>query len=333
MFTVSIIIPVFKVAPYIERCLRSVMAQTYTCIECIMVDDCTPDDSIDICQKLINAYSGPIVFKILHHERNRGLSAARNTGTDAATGDYVYYLDSDDAITPDCISLMAAEVEKHSNLEMVMGAHEIIYKDGNKEVSLAGTEAGYIDDNRWIRYLFFKKEAGLKVTATNRLVLLDFIKGNGLRFMEGVIHEDEHWSFYVYQKLKRLAVIKEVTYLRFVNPNSIMTTNTPKKRAEAMFPIVSDWIDDFSEPCRALQVFKSLEHFRFHVLPYVPKKKAKRLYFVFFRELMRIGEYKIAFYWWINWFRDFRHSKLYYTMIPEAHRKACESYSFCEVKK
>ena len=324
MFTVSIVIPVFNVAPYIERCLRSVIAQTYIHIECVLVDDCTPDDSIDICQKLIDAYSGPIAFKILHHERNRGLSAARNTGTDAATGDYVYYLDSDDAITPDCISLMVAEVEKLPDVEMVMGAHEIIYENANKRVSLAGTEAGYIDDNKWIRYLFFKEEAGLKVTAWNRLVLLDFIKTNGLRFMEGVIHEDEHWSFYVYQKLKRLAVIKDVTYLHFVTSNSIMTTNTVQKRADAMFPIVSDWINDFSEPCRALQVFKSLEHFRFHVLPYVPKKKAKGLYFGFFRELVRIGEYKIAFYWWVNWFRDFRHSQLYYKMIPEAHRKASD---------
>ena len=323
MVKVSVIVPIYNVETYIARCIQSVMDQIYDGpMECLLVDDCGADNSMTIVEQMISEYKGPIDFKVLHHEHNRGLSAARNTGTDAATGDFIYYLDSDDAMTPDCISLMAAEVEKHPAVEMVMGAHEIICEDATKRVVLAGTEAGYMDDNKWIRYQFFKEEAGLKVTAWNRLVLLGFIKGNGLRFMEGVIHEDEHWSFYVYQKLKRLTVIKDVTYLHFVTSNSIMTTNTAKKRAEAMFPIVSDWIDDFSEPCRALQVFRSLEYFRFHVLPYVPKKKAKRLYFSFFRELMKIGEFKIAFYWWINWFRDFRHSQLYYKMIPEAHRKA-----------
>lgn len=78
MPNVSIIIPVYKVEPYIKRCVRSVMLQTYTDIECILVNGCTPDDNIVKCQKLINSYSGPIEFKPLHHEHNRGLSAASN---------------------------------------------------------------------------------------------------------------------------------------------------------------------------------------------------------------------------------------------------------------
>lgn len=96
----SIVIPVFNVAPYIADCLRSVMRQTYTgSMECLIVDDCGTDDSIAIAKQMIADYKGPIRFQILHHEWNRGLSAARNTGTEAATGEYLYYLDSDDEIT------------------------------------------------------------------------------------------------------------------------------------------------------------------------------------------------------------------------------------------
>lgn len=60
------------------------------------MDGATPDDSISKCERLIADYKGPVRFVILHHDRNRGLSASRNTGMDAATGEYVFYLDSDD---------------------------------------------------------------------------------------------------------------------------------------------------------------------------------------------------------------------------------------------
>ena len=91
--TISVIIPIYNVSAYVERCIRAVMMQTYTDFECILVDDASQDDSLAKCEKLIAAYEGPIRFSILWHQQNRGLSAARNTGTDAATGDYIIYID------------------------------------------------------------------------------------------------------------------------------------------------------------------------------------------------------------------------------------------------
>ena len=110
---VSIIIPVYNVAPYIGDCLRSVMRQSYKGdVECILVDDCGLDESIVIAEQMIAEYDGPIQFKILHHDHNRGLSAARNTGTLQAKGDWIYYLDSDDEITEDCIEKMMTVVSE-----------------------------------------------------------------------------------------------------------------------------------------------------------------------------------------------------------------------------
>lgn len=104
---ISIIIPVYNVEPYIADCLQSVMCQTYKgTIECILVDDCGTDDSMQIAELLIAEYNGPVEFKVLHHERNRGLSAARNTGTEAAKGEYIYYLDSDDWIDDNSIATL-----------------------------------------------------------------------------------------------------------------------------------------------------------------------------------------------------------------------------------
>ena len=77
---VTIIIPVYNVAPYIKDCLKSVVRQTYRGgMECLLIDDCGTDDSIAIAEKMIKTYVGPICFRIIRHESNRGLSAARNT--------------------------------------------------------------------------------------------------------------------------------------------------------------------------------------------------------------------------------------------------------------
>ena len=106
--SISIIIPVYNVGPYVEDCLRSVMRQTYTGpMECIIVDDCGTDNSMEIVERLVSEYDGPIDFKVLHHAHNRGVSAARNTGMDAAIGDYLFFVDSDDMLTDDCFEQLA----------------------------------------------------------------------------------------------------------------------------------------------------------------------------------------------------------------------------------
>ena len=319
MIKVSIIVPIYNVEPYISRCLYSVMDQTYTGpMECLLVDDCGTDNSIAIVEQLIGDYHGPIDLKVLHHEHNRGLSAARNTGVDASSGDYVFFLDSDDAITSDCLALMVAEVEKHPGVEMVMGAHQGVYEDPANNY-LSSWPSCYVEDNTWLRLHFFKQENSINVVAWNRLLKLSFIRDNGLRFKEGVIHEDEHWSFYVYRKLKSWTSIENVTYIHYLQPNSIMSTNTARKKAENIYVILCDIVKDFDEPLRSLQAFKYLEYFRFQVLPFITRKQAKWMYFRFYHELLRMKQYRVAFYWFVNWFHDLKHFQLYYQMLPGAY--------------
>ena len=98
---VSIIVPIFNVAPYIMRCLQSIDSQTYRPIECILIDDCCTDNSIQLTEQFINQYNGAILFTIIRHQQKGGPSAARNTGLKKAIGEYIYFMDSDDAITPD----------------------------------------------------------------------------------------------------------------------------------------------------------------------------------------------------------------------------------------
>jgi glycosyltransferase involved in cell wall biosynthesis len=102
--TVSVILPIYKVEPYIERCVRSLMEQSYDDIEFLFVDDASPDESVSIAKRTVAEYNRNVVF--LAHQTNKGLPGARNTGLSAATGEYVYQCDSDDWLEPDMIEKM-----------------------------------------------------------------------------------------------------------------------------------------------------------------------------------------------------------------------------------
>jgi len=216
---VAIIIPVYNVSDYVEQCIKSVIDQTYSNIECIIVDDCTPDDSIVKCQKLINAYSGPIEFSIIKHERNRGLSAARNTGTKASTGDYIYYLDSDDWISTDCIQRMVDVMERDNGIEMVMGGIERIGDDIQWDHFLP--KGTYTSD--FIEYACHYR---IYTMAWNKLIKINFLKKNNLSFKEGLLHEDVLWNIQVACYLKKMASIEEKTYFYRIRKNSIQATES-----------------------------------------------------------------------------------------------------------
>lgn len=214
---VSIVVPVYNVSLYVERCVRSVMAQTYPVLECILVDDASPDDSIAKCEKLIAAYDGAIGFVVLHHDYNRGLSAARNTGTAAARGDYIFYLDSDDEITPDCIEKLARPVERDPSLEMVQGSHRVI--SDAPSMGRISCEAEFISSEA-VRNLFFDQDA-LPVMAWNKLISKKFLVDCGLSFKEGILFEDNPWAFHVMKHLGHLYVMPDITYRYYKRPSSI----------------------------------------------------------------------------------------------------------------
>lgn len=222
--TVSIIIPVYQVSPYIERCIRSVINQSYKDIECIIVDDATLDDSIRLCETLINGYQGPIRFKLLHHKTNRGLSASRNTGTIAATGEYVFYMDGDDELTPDCIEKLMRFMIKDTSIEMVMGNFQK-YEDGinidpleRKTLNIVEKD---LNSNEKVRELYFANE--LWQAAWNKLININFLRRYGLFFKDGLIWEDTLWFFYVVKYLSHLYIISDVTYHYMKHPFSITT--------------------------------------------------------------------------------------------------------------
>ena len=233
--TVTIIIPVYQVSDYVERCMRSVMNQTYNNIECIIVDDATRDDSIEKCEKLINNVNdnetlryenengNGIKFKILHHDTNQGLSAARNTGIKAATGEYLYFLDSDDEITPDCIENLVAIAEKAPEAEMVIGNFEYVPQNLQNEVKLDLALPTKLDQHQAIADAFLGHR--IPVFAWNKLIKRSFIIEHSLFFKVGIIHEDFLWSFFVTKYLNSIRIHQGITYHYYKRIGSIVNSS------------------------------------------------------------------------------------------------------------
>ena len=227
--------PVYNVSPYIERCLLSVIHQTRPAEECLIIDDASTDNSIALCEQLIANYDGPTRFTILHHDHNRGLSAARNTGTDAATSTYVYYMDSDDELTTDCLEKLVAPVEHDDSIEMVMGdysidtsamivkRHRLIRKPETPQPRFMQDTPLELKSNEDIREWFYKGKVSRPVCVWNKLLKLSFIKENKLYNKVGLLHEDILWMYYLMHCLNHAVFVHEVTYLHHLRPGSICT--------------------------------------------------------------------------------------------------------------
>ena len=224
---VSVIIPVYQVSDYVERCIRSVMEQTYTDLECVIVDDATKDDSIVKCEGLINAYDGPIRFRIIHHDYNRGLSASRNTGVEAATGDYLYYLDSDDYISPNCIERLISAVHDNPGIEMVQGYY-IKIREGGTENHLVRLDSPIrtlsIEETR----KEFYQNRNIYISLWNKLLKKSFIEEYGLYCREGVVFEDLLWVFYLMKHLKTAYICNDITYYYCLRQGSISIEAKPE---------------------------------------------------------------------------------------------------------
>ena len=241
---VSIIIPVYNVAPYIKRCLDSVAAQTYTGeMECLLVDDCGTDDSIKIAKQWIKNYKGNIRFVIFHHPKNQGQSAARNTGIEVATGDYVYFLDSDDAITPSCIEILVKLVNQYPCVDFVQG-RTVNGIQGIVNHYFKFDLPEYVTDSALIDEMIFKHTIP---TVWNKLIKLSFIKAKSLYFPIGIVHEDIYWLFFLSKHTQKVAFTNEETYCYYLNENGVMHSQSDanmKKRAIGYQASIHTFIKD-----------------------------------------------------------------------------------------
>ena len=223
MGKVSIIIPMYNVSRYIEKCVRTLFEQTFDDIEYLFVNDATPDDSIEILKHLIELYPNRKgQCKIVNHHSNKGLTAARNSGLNVATGDYIIYCDSDDWVELTMISDMynAAIVQ---DADIVSCDFQMIYKDRNVLYHTVDWTENKVDSLRnYIRYEW--------TVIWNLLVKRKLYTENGIKFLEGHAYcEDFNASVKLLYFAKKVVYLRKVLYnYNQLNANSIMRNLSSK---------------------------------------------------------------------------------------------------------
>lgn len=233
---ISIIVPVYNVEDYIKDCFLSIVGQTYIGpIECLFVDDFGTDNSIGILEELISGYDGPIDMKLLHHNENKGLSAARNTGIDNSKGDYVFFLDSDDQIYPETISSLTKAALVEDLPDMVLGSYKVSISD--HPINRYRYNYQVLNGQPMIAKAFLSDK--LFCMAHNKLVNKNFIVDKELYFKEGIVHEDNLWSFQSFHIAQKVVTVPEISYFYFIRDSSIMTSKNRKRQLMSV-KVISD---------------------------------------------------------------------------------------------
>lgn len=249
---ISIIIPVYNVERYIEECLQSVANQTIASqLECIIVDDCGSDKSLEVAKQFVNVYQGlavgdiGITYRIIEREQNGGLSAARNTGIREAKGEYLYLLDSDDTIVPTAMEHLLAIADKHGGVDLLPALY---ITDGHGMNQFGAHSFPEFSDDRSLIKRSLLDYDKIPVTAANRLIRREFFLEHNLWFKEGIIHEDNYWTFFLAKHVQRMAFTPEKVYFYRTTEGSITTKVNIQKKTFAFKTMITDFsanIDSF----------------------------------------------------------------------------------------
>lgn len=224
---VTVVVPVYNVATYLPECLDSILAQTYRNLEIIVVDDGSTDSSPEICDKY-----GELDNRIkIVHQQNGGLSAARNTAIEIATGEYITFVDSDDALNCDMIYYLYTNALKVA-ADISICQYQMIDEKSDKFGSPNSIKDTCIIGDACDCVRGFFKEKGISASAWGKLYKIDLF--SDVRYPVGKYHEDVFTTYKVFAKSKVLIIGHEAYYMYRSRPGSIMALDFQPKHMDAI---------------------------------------------------------------------------------------------------
>lgn len=233
MPTLSIIVPVYNVKPYLNRCVRSILAQTFQNFELILVDDGSTDGSGELCD---NLQEGNPKIKVLH-QPNSGLSVARNSGLSVAQGEWVGFVDSDDWLEPEIYTKMLFAADVHS-ADIVICRHKSVSTEGQL-LEVVGVNKEKVMDNIEATKLILGDDV-IRSFAWNKVYRRSLF--DSIHYPVGRIFEDTATTYKLFYRAKRVATIPYIGYDYLANPHGTLlgaSENTEK------------WTRSFIDNCRA----------------------------------------------------------------------------------
>lgn len=213
---ISIIVPVYNVEKYLSRCIDSVLKQTYTDFELLLIDDGSPDKSGEICDE----YALKDLRVRVFHKENGGVSSARNLGLDHAVGDFVMFVDSDDWIAADCLELCIKEIYE-KDLDALQFGFAMVWDD--RQTYRIKDRTDVLSGDKYINNNNFNVSAGGGIYRT------DIIRFKNIRFNESIKYaEDQLFILSFLKNAKRIMYKDVVLYYYYQNPESAVHNSKSK---------------------------------------------------------------------------------------------------------
>ena len=252
MKLLSVIIPVYNVKHYLEKCVESIVDQTYHNLQIILVDDGSTDGSQTICDELAQKDSRIVVI----HKENGGLSTARNVGMDRAKGDYIAFVDSDDWLERNMYEVLINQLEAHDADLVACSFYECKGDEkkavgDSKNISVFNTEEIFINKNQ-LRFLVW-----------NKVFRRSFVEK--LRFVPGQVYEDFHFCRQVFLKTKKLIYLDVPFYdYRISRPGNTNSSFKPGRMCifGEFDALICDLTELHYDKARVAMIIYALEFYR-----------------------------------------------------------------------
>ena len=242
---VSVIIPIYKVSNYLDACIQSVLSQTYTNLEIIMVDDGSPDDCPSKCDQWAKQDSR---IKVLH-KTNGGLSSARNAGLDIATGKYIYFLDGDDSIKPHLIETCVQHMD--NDFDMIAFTFDSVHSDRVEKQRGCVSYGIHSVDTPEDRFSFLLEILLYKIgwEAWSRMFSRDLIEKYHLRFADNrvIFAEDLFFCLCYCAHSRKIMCIPDSLYLYAIREDSIMGRDSVKLNIGRMNELAKAVLSHFEQ--------------------------------------------------------------------------------------
>lgn len=249
MELVSVVVPIYNVEKYLEKCVESLRAQTYKNIEIILVDDGSPDH----CGKMCDEYAGEDTRIKVIHKKNGGLSDARNAGLEAASGKYILFTDSDDYVKKDLIEKCVDWAEKDQCDIVIFDFIRV--EEGLKEITTLEIEDSGTYSLRGEPRLLFGSPS-----AVNKLFRRDLFVKTEIRFPVGKYYEDLGTTPKLLLMAERIGYLKEAFYYYMIRSGSIMTGAKVDKNYQDRTAMINQVLDFFKEHGAYETYYQELEY-------------------------------------------------------------------------
>lgn len=223
---ISVIVPIYRVEAYLAECMDSILSQTYQDFELILVDDGSPDNCGAICDEYAEKDSRIRVI----HQKNGGLSAARNAGLDIAQGEYVTFVDSDDVLHPNYLEyLMRGLAENQADISLL---HFVRFAEGNPFRDAVPYSVKAIKTGVEACHKLYSDDAVIYTIACGKLYKTKQFQG--VRYPVGKIHEDEGTTYKLLYRAEKVIELDTALYGYRINANGIMGSSFSPKRYQAV---------------------------------------------------------------------------------------------------